>query len=33
MSKVTDYLRSMEGDITAPDMWTQEQAEEWASLG
>ena len=31
MSKVTDYLRRMEEDITAPDMWTKEQAEAWAN--
>ncbi len=31
MSKVTDYLLRMEGDTTAPDMWTKEQAEVWAS--
>ncbi|MGO9110711.1 MAG: hypothetical protein ACLP9L_15935 [Thermoguttaceae bacterium] len=31
MSKVTDYLAHMEGDITNPDMWTKEQAEAWAN--
>ena len=31
MSTVTDYLRRMEEDITAPDMWTKEQAEAWAN--
>lgn len=30
MSKVTDYLASMEADITATDTWTRKQAEEWA---
>ena len=31
MSKVTEYLQSMERDIARTDCWTQEQAEEWAS--
>jgi hypothetical protein len=31
MSKVTDELVRMETDITNPDMWTREQADEWAN--
>jgi hypothetical protein len=31
MSKVTDYLASMEADVSRTDCWTKEQAEEWAS--
>ena len=30
VSRVTDYLRRMEEDVTNPDMWTQEQATAWA---
>ena len=31
MSTVTDYLRRMEEDVNATDMWTKEQAEAWAN--
>jgi hypothetical protein len=31
VSTVTDYLRRMEHDVTAPNMWTKEQAQDWAN--
>ena len=31
MSKITEYLDSMERDITRDDMWTKEQAQAWAN--
>ena len=30
-SKITEYLDSMQRDITRDDLWTKEQAQAWAS--